>query len=76
MENPTSGCQYITRRTFKKTVTILREADGRAANTPFCIVDATSAKNTDTAEEKGYDGSKPSRYILPKLYQTSFVSRL
>jgi transposase len=34
-------------------------------------VDAQSVKNADTAEEKGYDGGKPSRYILPKLCQTS-----
>jgi hypothetical protein len=40
-------------------------------NTTFCIVDAQSVKNADTAEEKGYDGGKPSRYILPKLCQTS-----
>lgn len=27
-------------------------------NTSFCIVDAQSVKNTDTAEEKGYDAGK------------------
>jgi hypothetical protein len=43
----------------------------RNKNTTFCIVNAQSVKNTDTAEEKGYDGGKPSRYILPKLFQAS-----
>lgn len=31
---------------------------GRNAKTSFCIVDAQSVKNTDTAEEKGYDAGK------------------
>ena len=31
---------------------------GRKAETSFCIVDAQSVKNTDTAEEKGYDAGK------------------
>ena len=32
--------------------------NGRNEKTSFCIVDAQSVKNTDTAEEKGYDGGK------------------
>ena len=32
--------------------------NGRKEKTSFCIVDAQSVKNTDTAEEKGYDGGK------------------
>mgnify|MGYP003327862249 FL=1 len=32
--------------------------DGRKEKTSFCIVDAQSVKNTDTAEEKGYDAGK------------------
>src|SRR5213082_3299890 len=32
--------------------------NGREEKTSFCIVDAQSVKNTDTAEEKGYDGGK------------------
>ena len=31
---------------------------GRRSKTSFCIIDAQSVKNTDTAEEKGYDGGK------------------
>ena len=31
---------------------------GRKEHTNFCIIDAQSVKNTDTAEEKGYDGGK------------------
>ena len=32
--------------------------DRRKEKTSFCIVDAQSVKNTDTAEEKGYDAGK------------------
>lgn len=32
--------------------------NGRKCKTTFCIVDAQSVKNTDTAEEKGYDAGK------------------
>jgi transposase len=39
-------------------VSELREKDGRCSKTSFCIVDAQSVKNTDTAEQKGYDGGK------------------
>lgn len=35
-----------------------RAAHGRQDKTSFCIVDAQSVKNTDTAEEKGYDAGK------------------
>ena len=31
---------------------------GRKVKTSFLIIDAQSVKNTDTAEEKGYDGGK------------------
>jgi transposase len=36
----------------------IRENEGRNKQTSFCIVDAQSVKNTDTAEEKGYDAGK------------------
>lgn len=36
----------------------VRTGNGRAEKTRFCIVDAQSVKNTETAEEKGYDGGK------------------
>jgi transposase len=35
-----------------------RLKNGRKSKTSFCIVDAQSVKNTDTAEEKGYDAGK------------------
>lgn len=36
----------------------VRPHSGRTETTSFIIVDAQSVKNTDTAEEKGYDGGK------------------
>ena len=36
----------------------VRTNNGRKEKTSFCIGDAQSVKNTDTAEEKGYDGGK------------------
>lgn len=35
-----------------------RKLNGRASLTSFCIVDAQSVKNTDTARNKGYDAGK------------------
>lgn len=43
---------------LKKSVTDERLKSGRAEETTFLIIDAQSVKNTDTAEEKGYDGGK------------------
>jgi len=42
-----------------------RIKDERTEKTSFCIVDAQSVKNTDTAEEKGYDGGKKVSGINP-----------
>lgn len=39
-------------------MTLVRLQDGRKAKTSFCIIDAQSVKNTDTAENKGYDAGK------------------
>ena len=39
-------------------VATCRESDGRDAKTTFGIVYAQSVKNTDTADEKGYDAGK------------------
>src|SRR5947199_3513244 len=36
----------------------VRTSNGREEKTSMAIVDAQSVKNTDTAEEKGYDGGK------------------
>jgi transposase len=43
---------------LKKFVGETRTKLGRSAMTSFLIVDAQSVKNTDTAEEKGYDAGK------------------
>ncbi len=48
----------IEREIRKKTVGEARTKLGRNATTIFVIVDAQSVKNTDTAEEKGYDAGK------------------
>ena len=42
----------------KKSVGEVRIELGRNAQTSFVMVDAQSVKNTDTAEEKGYDAGK------------------
>ena len=39
-------------------VTEERIKDGRNGKTSFCVIDAQSVKNTDTAENKGYDAGK------------------
>ena len=39
-------------------VSLERLKNGRQCKTSFCIVDAQSVKNTDTAQEKGYDAGK------------------
>ena len=45
-------------RALKQSVGEAREELGRKAATGFIIVDAQSVKNTDSAEEKGYDAGK------------------
>ena len=45
-------------RAMKQSVGEAREELGRKAATSFIIVDAQSVKNTDSAEEKGYDAGK------------------
>ena len=37
---------------------LVRIQDNRKEATTFCIIDAQSVKNTDTAEKKGYDAGK------------------
>jgi transposase len=36
----------------------VRQHSGRTKNTSFCVIDAQSVRNTDTAREKGYDAGK------------------
>ncbi len=43
---------------LKKLVGLIRTENGRKETTSFCIIDAQSVKNTDTAENKGYDAGK------------------
>jgi len=43
---------------MQKLVVDVRMADGRKEKTTFCIIDAQSVKNTNTAEEKGFDAGK------------------
>lgn len=48
----------LLERCLKKMVGEVRVNKGRKEHTSFCIIDAQSVKNTDTAEEKGYDAGK------------------
>lgn len=43
---------------LKKLVGLIRIKAGMQEMMSFCIVDAQSVKNTDTAENKGYDAGK------------------
>ncbi|CAK0769302.1 transposase [Gammaproteobacteria bacterium] len=43
---------------LREQVVAARLADGRTEKTSLLIADAQSVKNTDTAEEKGYDAGK------------------
>jgi transposase len=46
------GKESVLDQALKKIVGKVRTDNGREAKTTFCIVDAQSVKNTDTAEEK------------------------
>jgi transposase len=48
----------LLEKVLKKLVGLIRTNDGRAETTSFCIVDAQSIQNADTAENKGYDAGK------------------
>ena len=50
----------------------MRTEDNRKEKTSFCIVDAQSVKNTDTAKNKGYDSGKKVSSIR---YQVSGIKR-
>ena len=51
----TEGTLSLLEKLLYEQVAACRESDGRNAKTTFGIVDAQSVKNTDTADEKGYD---------------------
>jgi transposase len=48
----------VLNKVLKKIVGEVRQNNGRSAKARFIIIDAQSVKNTDTAEEKGYDAGK------------------
>ena len=52
------GKESVLDQALKKMVGKVRTGNGRKEKTSMVIVDAQSVKNTDTAEEKGYDGGK------------------
>ena len=58
---------------LKKSVGEAREKLGRNAMTSFLIVDAQSVKNTDSAEQKGYDAGKKVSGIKRHLVESVLV---
>ena len=50
--------ESILDKVLKELVASERVINGRQPKTSMIIVDSKSIKNTDTAEEKGYDGGK------------------
>ena len=48
----------LIEQALKKLVEKMRVDQDRTEKTSFCIVDAQSVKNTDTAETKGYHAGK------------------
>ena len=52
------GATFHSGASLKKSVGAVRQSNGRKERTSFCIVDARSVKNTDSAENKGYDAGK------------------
>ncbi|WP_431061322.1 IS5 family transposase [Nitrosomonas europaea] len=48
----------VLERALKKSVGAVREKQGRNVCSALLIVDAQSVKNTDTADQKGYDAGK------------------
>lgn len=52
------GQQSVFSLMLEAIVRDIRKKDERNEKTTFIIIDSQSVKNTDTAEEKGYDGGK------------------
>jgi transposase len=52
------GCESVLDRVMRELVESERCINGRDPQTTMIIVDSKSIKNTDTAEEKGYDAGK------------------
>ncbi len=57
-ERPGPEQESILEQVLKKPVGTARRSNGRKEQTSFCIVDAQSVRNTDSAEHKGYDAGK------------------
>ena len=57
-ERPDPEQDSILEQVLKKWVGAARQGNGRKEQTSFCIVDSQSVKNTDSAEQKGYDAGK------------------
>ena len=57
-EQPDPEQHSILEQVLKKSVGAARQSNGRKEQTSCCIVDSQSVKNTDTAEQKGYDAGK------------------
>src|SRR5438874_11533391 len=50
--------QVDSNKSYKKLVGEIRRSSGRTESTSFLMIDAQSVKNTETANEKGYDAGK------------------
>ena len=57
-ERPGPEEESILEQVLKKSVGAARRSNGRTEQTSFRIVDSQSVKNTDSAENKGYDSGK------------------
>ena len=57
-EQPDPEQDSILEQVLKKSVGEARPSNGRKEQASCCIVDSQSVKNTDTAEQKGYDAGK------------------
>ena len=57
-QRPDPEQESILEQVLKKLVGAARRSNGRKEQTSFCIVDSQSVKNTDSAEQKGYDAGK------------------
>ncbi|QQS15647.1 MAG: IS5 family transposase [Candidatus Moraniibacteriota bacterium] len=57
-ERKNKQTESMLEQVLKKIVEQERMKNGKQCKTSFCIVDAQSVKNTDTAREKGYDAGK------------------
>lgn len=58
MDSNEGRTRECTELRIKKIVGMIRIANNRKEKTTFCIIDAQSVRNTDTAENKGYDAGK------------------